>query len=85
MITNLVHQSVDGYICGPDGEFDWPVFGAEMSAYANQASEKATHFLYGRGVWQLMSSYWPTADTVSTELRESRILDAEVVLLRYQR
>jgi dihydrofolate reductase len=72
MITNLVHQSVDGFICGPNGEFDWPVFGAEMSAYANEASDRASAFLYGRGVWELMSYYWPTADEKSTDPHDVR-------------
>ena len=31
-IIYLVHTSVDGFIEGPAGEFDWPVMGPELSA-----------------------------------------------------
>ncbi|CAM3794475.1 dihydrofolate reductase family protein [Kibdelosporangium persicum] len=65
MIIHFVHQSVDGFIEGPDGEFDWPVMGPEMSAYANALSRDADTFLYGRVVWEMMSSYWPQAEEIS--------------------
>lgn len=61
-IIYWVHVSVDGHICGPDGEFDWPVFGPELARYSHQENDRVDTFLYGRTVWELMSSYWPTAD-----------------------
>jgi dihydrofolate reductase len=63
-ITYWVHTSVDGYIAGPNGEFDWPVMGPELSAYSEELLKGVDTFLYGRLVWELMSSYWPT-DLVS--------------------
>lgn len=60
-----VHTSVDGFIAGPNGEFDWPVLGPELSEYSDTLHERADTFLYGRVVWELMSSYWPTADQIS--------------------
>jgi dihydrofolate reductase len=60
-----VHTSVDGYIAGPNGEFDWPELTPELSSYSDDMSDRVGTFLYGRGVWELMSSYWPTADQVS--------------------
>jgi len=60
-----VHTSVDGYISGPNGEFDWPELTPELSAYSDMMADRADTFLYGRVVWDLMASYWPTADQVS--------------------
>jgi dihydrofolate reductase len=60
-----VHTSVDGYISGPNGEFDWPELTPELSAYSDSMTDRVDTFLYGRVVWDLMSSYWPTADEVS--------------------
>lgn len=64
-VVYWVHTSVDGFIAGPNGEFDWPVLGPELSAYSDTLHERADTFLYGRVVWELMSSYWPTADQIS--------------------
>jgi dihydrofolate reductase len=60
-----VHTSVDGYISGPNGEFDWPELTPELSEYSDVMADRVGTFLYGRVVWDLMSSYWPTADQVS--------------------
>ncbi|GIF73259.1 dihydrofolate reductase family protein [Asanoa siamensis] len=60
-----VHTSVDGFIDGPNGEFDWTTMGPELSAYADEVHDRVDTFLYGRVVWEMMSGYWPTADTDS--------------------
>ncbi|MFD0656182.1 dihydrofolate reductase family protein [Thermocatellispora tengchongensis] len=44
------------------GEFDWPVFEAEMTRYADEQTGTLGMFLYGRKVYEGMASYWPTAD-----------------------
>ncbi|MFD0787369.1 dihydrofolate reductase family protein [Micromonospora azadirachtae] len=64
-IVYYVHQSVDGYIHGPNGEFDWPHMGPELSAYSLGLTERAGAFLYGRKVWELMSFYWPRVESMS--------------------
>ncbi|TDC26692.1 dihydrofolate reductase [Micromonospora sp. 15K316] len=66
-IVYYVHQSVDGYIHGPNGEFDWAQMGPELSAYSSELTERAGAFLYGRKVWELMSSYWPRAESMSQD------------------
>ncbi|MGH3762860.1 dihydrofolate reductase family protein [Actinophytocola sp.] len=66
-IIYWVHVSLDGHINGPNGEFDWPVFGPELAAYSHEENDRVDTFLYGREVWELMSSYWPTADEDTTE------------------
>lgn len=60
-----VHQSLDGFIEGPNGEFDWPVMGPELSAYSLGLTDRAGAFLYGRKVWEMMSWYWPRAESIS--------------------
>ncbi|MCP3800872.1 dihydrofolate reductase family protein [Allokutzneria sp. A3M-2-11 16] len=65
-IVHFVHQSADGFIHGPNGEFDWPMMGPELSAYSQSLTNSADAFLYGRVVWELMSSYWPKAEEYST-------------------
>jgi dihydrofolate reductase len=66
-IIYWVHVSLDGHICGPDGEFDWPVFGPELARYSHEENDRVDTFLYGRAVWEIMSGYWPTADENTEE------------------
>ncbi|MFC7740869.1 hypothetical protein ACFQXA_07605 [Nocardiopsis composta] len=41
-IVYFAQQSVDGFIEGPEGEFDWPAVGPELSEYsAPRASRPA--------------------------------------------
>ncbi|RZT07427.1 dihydrofolate reductase [Kribbella sp. VKM Ac-2569] len=66
-IMYYVHQSLDGFIEGPNGEFDWPVLGPELGAYSMALTERADLFLYGRTVWEMMSSYWPNAEAMNPD------------------
>jgi dihydrofolate reductase len=61
-----VHQSLDGFIEGPNGEFDWPRMDPELSAYSQELSGGDKVFLYGRVVWDMMSNFWPKAEQHST-------------------
>ncbi|GAA0405035.1 riboflavin biosynthesis protein RibD [Acrocarpospora corrugata] len=64
-IIYWVHTSVDGFFDGPDHVLDWPLMGPELSAYSQKLNESVGTLMYGRVVYQVMVSYWPTADTVS--------------------
>ena len=64
-IVHFVHQSVDGFIEGPKGEFDWPAMGPELSEHSQSLSDNAGAFLYGRVVWEMMSYFWPKAEEMS--------------------
>ncbi|WBQ06130.1 dihydrofolate reductase family protein [Kribbella sp. CA-293567] len=64
-IIHFVHTSLDGFIEGPDGAFDWPVMSPELSAYGSQLNEGTDTFLYGRVVWEMMSGFWPQAESMS--------------------
>ncbi|MGC0331427.1 dihydrofolate reductase [Streptomyces sp. SAI-170] len=69
-ITHFVHQSLDGFIEGPNGEFDWPHMAGELSAHSQALTAEADVFLYGRKVWDLMSGYWPRAEEFSTDAHD---------------
>ena len=62
-IIYWVHTSVDGFISGPNGEFDWPAFDAELARYSDELDEEIDTFLYGRVVWEMMAAHWPDADS----------------------
>ncbi|MEV8374170.1 dihydrofolate reductase family protein [Kribbella sp. NPDC056861] len=64
-IVHYVHISIDGFVEGPNGEFDWPVMSTELSDFSLALTERADTFLYGRVVWEMMSSYWPQAESHS--------------------
>ncbi|NGN67425.1 dihydrofolate reductase family protein [Streptomyces sp. A7024] len=66
-IIHFAHISLDGYIEGPGGEFDWPVMGPELSAYSFSLAERAGTFLYGRRVWEMMAGYWPDVESLSDD------------------
>jgi dihydrofolate reductase len=66
-IIHFVHQSLDGYIEGPDGEFDWPGMTPELSAYSRELDEEVDAILYGRVVWEMMAAFWPEAESMSDD------------------
>jgi dihydrofolate reductase len=66
-IIYWVHASVDGFIDGPNGEFDWPVMGPELSAYSEDLDRRVDTLLFGRPVWQMMVGFWPNAESMSDD------------------
>jgi dihydrofolate reductase len=66
-LIHLIHISVDGYIEGPNGEFDWPTMGPELSAYSIGLNNQVGTLVYGRVVWELMASYWPNVESLSDD------------------
>jgi dihydrofolate reductase len=61
-IIYWVHTSVDGFVAGPNGEFDWPAVGPELFGHSDEINEGVDTLLYGRATWEVMASFWPTAD-----------------------
>src|SRR5439155_1959399 len=66
-IIYWVHASVDSFIDGPNGEFDWPVMGPELSAYSEDLDWRVDTLLFGRPVWQMMVGFWPNAEAISQD------------------
>ena len=55
--------SLDGFTEGPNGEFDWPIVDQRLHRYFIDELRPMDAFLYGRKVYELMASFWPTADS----------------------
>ncbi|MFI5952640.1 dihydrofolate reductase family protein [Cryptosporangium sp. NPDC051539] len=62
-----VHASVDGFINGPKGEFDWPTMGPELSAYSEALDRRTGTLLFGRPVWEMMVGFWPRAEELDDD------------------
>jgi dihydrofolate reductase len=62
-----VHTSVDGFIDGPNGEFDWPTMGPELSAYSESLDKNVDTLLFGRPVWEMMVGFWPHAESLTDD------------------
>jgi dihydrofolate reductase len=54
-------MSLDGFMSGPNGEFDWPLADEEFEWHVNGLLASADTLLLGRNTYQMFSSYWPTA------------------------
>ena len=65
-------MSLDGFMAGPNGEFDWPLADEEFEWYANGLLNAADTLLLGRNTYQMFASYWPSAASSATgTLRKS--------------
>ncbi len=54
--------SLDGFVARPDGELDWILVDGELHTFINDQTRRLGVSLYGRGMWQELAAYWPTAD-----------------------
>lgn len=52
--------SVDGYLAGPNGEFDWPVVDEEFNEFAIEQLDSADTMIFGRATYDVMVAFWPT-------------------------
>jgi dihydrofolate reductase len=58
----FVQVSLDGFFEGPKKEIDWSLVDDELHAHVNEVLGTMGGFLSGRGAYELMAGYWPTAD-----------------------
>ena len=61
-LTFGMNVSVDGYIAAPDGDLRWGVPSDELFQWWSDRVGATGLALYGRKLWETMSSHWPTAD-----------------------
>jgi dihydrofolate reductase len=54
--------SLDGFVETRDGNIDWTAPNEELHRFFNESAQNVGAFLYGRRSYELMSSFWPTAD-----------------------
>ncbi len=57
-----MNVSLDGYTAGPGGDLGWSAPSDELFAFWSDRVAATGTALYGRRLWEDMSSHWPTAD-----------------------
>ncbi len=60
-VTYSMGVSVDGYIAGPDGDFDWTGPDEEVFRFVTEEIREVGVYLLGRRLYETML-YWETAD-----------------------
>ena len=61
-LTFAMNLSVDGYIAAPGDDLGWSVPSDELFQWWSDRVAATGLALYGRKLWETMSSHWPTAD-----------------------
>lgn len=61
-LTFAMNMSVDGYIAAPGDDLSWGVPSDELFQWWSDRVAATGLALYGRKLWETMSSHWPTAD-----------------------
>ena len=62
---NLI--SLDGFFEGPDQDINWHMVDEEFNEFAIEQTSAVGALLFGRVTYQLMESYWPTADALKND------------------
>jgi dihydrofolate reductase len=57
-----MNLSLDGYIAAPGDDLGWSGPSDELFRWWSDQVPATGLALYGRKLWETMSSYWPTAD-----------------------
>ncbi len=60
-VVYLMNVSLDGYVEGPDGKFDWTRPDEEIHRFHNEIARRMDAFLYGRRIYETMA-VWETMD-----------------------
>ena len=55
--------SLDGFIETPSRSLDWVTVDEELHQHFNDEARAMSAFLYGRRMYELMTDYWPTAES----------------------
>jgi dihydrofolate reductase len=61
-LITMMSVSLDGFMEGPNRELDWQVIDEELHGHFNSELASMSAFLDGRVTYELMASFWPTAD-----------------------
>jgi dihydrofolate reductase len=65
-VTYSMAVSLDGYIAGPDGQFDWSIPDEELMRFATDEDRQTGVHLMGRKLYETML-YWETVDQASLD------------------
>ncbi|MHB2035516.1 MAG: dihydrofolate reductase family protein [Nitrososphaerales archaeon] len=66
-----IMMSLDGFIAGPNGEFDWPLADEEFEQSSLELLNEVDFIMFGRVTYEMMANYWPTAITNPTGVLDS--------------
>jgi len=61
-LTLGMNLSLDGYVAAPGDDLGWGVHSDELFQWWSDRVATTGLALYGRRLWETMSSHWPTAD-----------------------
>jgi dihydrofolate reductase len=61
-LTFAMNVSLDGYVAAPGDDLGWSVPSDELFQFWSDRVGTTELALYGRRLWEAMSSHWPTAD-----------------------
>src|SRR4051794_38150441 len=61
-LTFAMNLSLDGYIAAPGDDLGWSMPSDELFQWWSDRVGATGLALYGRKLWETMSSHWPTAD-----------------------
>jgi dihydrofolate reductase len=67
-LISSMSVSLDGYIAGPDGTFDWSVPSQELHRFHNERARELGCHLLGRNLYETMV-YWETLEEVEGNTR----------------
>ena len=61
-LLSFMVVTLDGYVAGPNGEFDWPNVDDEFNDFAIRQLDEIDTLLFGRLGYENMAAYWPTPE-----------------------
>src|SRR5215471_12795644 len=61
-LVSFLHSSLDGFVEGPKGamDIDFVAYDKDLEAEATEVLSTVDTVIWGRGTYEMMSSYWPT-------------------------
>lgn len=66
-VISFMATTLDGYVEGPNGEFDWPNVDDEFNEFAIAQLGEIDTLLFGRIGYENMASYWPTEQALDDD------------------
>jgi dihydrofolate reductase len=66
----LMNVSLDGFVETPDHSLDWATVDEEVHSWFNDWESTLDASLYGRRLWEVMSSHWPTAEKNDPDIND---------------
>ncbi|WP_205730282.1 dihydrofolate reductase family protein [Blastococcus sp. TF02-8] len=61
-LSYAMNVSLDGYVAAPGDDLTWGAPSDELFQFWSDRVAATGLTLYGRRLWEAMSSHWPTAD-----------------------